>query len=659
MSATNETVINVQEIEPRLRHLTIFQAFDSLEEGESLVIHNNHDPKPVYYQLARLRGEVFDWEYLEAGPEWWDVKVTKRPDADTYFENQIYEEIVIDVPSLEPRVKHATIFQTFNQLRPGQSFIIHNNHDPRPVYYQLMDLRGNIFLWEYLQQGPEWWDIRVTRTVPMIPMEEGRMIINVPAIDPVHKHGTIFHVFENMNPGESFIIHNDHDPKPLFYQLKDRHGDSFTWDYIIQGPHWFDILITIKEPSITADKEEVIIDIPSIEPAKKHATIFRMFEELEEGKSFIIHNNHDPKPVYYQMLEMFGDIFDWEYLRQGPQWWDIRVTRRKSVTQPNQRQPIDNDDAIIVDVPSLEPRLKHVTIFETFDKLEPGESLIIHNDHDPKPVYYQLQAERGDVFTWEYLQQGPQWWDIRVTRKGTETNETIGEMVAKDLRKADIFKKYGIDFCCNGKKTVRQACADKGIDPVVVERELQQPTEESAYGHQLNYNEWSPDFLADYIINTHHNYTRKSLPEIRNFMLKVAQVHGENHPELAEMRKLILRVHDELMDHLLDEENDLFPTIKELVKAKNNDGNCSVHSGQTFEAMIAIAEEEHDIVGRSMEKVRHLSNDYTIPSDACTSYKLLYKMLEEFENDLFIHIHLENNILFPKAIEIERSKVSH
>lgn len=145
MSATNETVINVQEIEPRLRHLTIFQAFDSLEEGESLVIHNNHDPKPVYYQLARLRGEVFDWEYLEAGPEWWDVKVTKRPDADTYFENQTYEEIVIEVPSLEARVKHATIFQTFNQLKPGQSFIIHNNHDPRPVYYQLMDLRGNIF----------------------------------------------------------------------------------------------------------------------------------------------------------------------------------------------------------------------------------------------------------------------------------------------------------------------------------------------------------------------------------------------------------------------------------------------------------------------------------------------------------------------------------
>lgn len=228
-------------------------------------------------------------------------------------------------------------------------------------------------------------------------------------------------------------------------------------------------------------------------------------------------------------------------------------------------------------------------------------------------------------------------------------------MVAKDLRKADIFKKYGIDFCCNGKKTVRQACADKGIDPVVVERELQQPAQGPASGPQLNYNEWNPDFLADYIVNTHHSYTKKYLPEIKSFMLKVARVHGERHPELEEMKGLVMDVHDEMMDHMVDEENDLFPTIKELVKAKNNGGSYTANSSETFEEMIAVTEKEHDSVGRAMEKIRKLSDDYAIPSDACTSYKLLYKMLEEFESDLFIHIHLENNILFPKAIEIERS----
>ncbi|MCC6447286.1 MAG: DUF542 domain-containing protein [Chitinophagaceae bacterium] len=120
---------------------------------------------------------------------------------------------------------------------------------------------------------------------------------------------------------------------------------------------------------------------------------------------------------------------------------------------------IDND--FVINVPEIEPRLKHATIFQVFDSLAPGESLIIHNDHDPKPVYYQLLSERGDIFTWEYLEQGPQWWDIQVTIKGEDEKETIGQIAAKDLRKAEVFKKHGIDFCCGGKKTVKQACEEK------------------------------------------------------------------------------------------------------------------------------------------------------------------------------------------------------
>src|SRR5690606_14444062 len=100
--------------------------------------------------------------------------------------------------------------------------------------------------------------------------------------------------------------------------------------------------------------------------------------------------------------------------------------------------------------PALEPQQKHALIFHIFDQLEAGETFIIHNDHDPKPVYYQLKGERGDVFTWEYLSEGPQWWDIRVTKKAEEIQETIGEIVAKDISKTTVFKKYGIDFCCNG-----------------------------------------------------------------------------------------------------------------------------------------------------------------------------------------------------------------
>lgn len=573
---------------------------------------------------------------------------------------QTANETIINVQELEPRLRHQTIFNVFDTLQEGESLIIHNNHDPMPVFYQLMDLRGNIFSWEYLQKGPEWWDIRVTRIVPASLSEGGLLVLNVPGIEPKHKHATIFHVFENMGPGEAFIIHNDHDPKPLYYQLLNDHGESFDWEYLQEGPQWWDIKVTIKKEALPVYGEnETVIDVPSIEPRLKHQTIFHSFGNLNVGESFIIHNNHDPKPVYYQLMDMHGDVFTWEYLKQGPQWWDIRVTRKAAAETKTATPEFDipgaNGKEIIINIPSLEPKLKHPTIFKTFDTLEAGESLIIHNDHDPKPVYYQLLGERGDVFTWEYLQQGPQWWDIRVTRKGTEAGETIGQIAAKDLRKAGVFKKYGIDFCCGGKKTVREACAEKGIDATLVEQELQQPLQGGVTTGNMNYDEWNLDFLADYVVNTHHNYVRKYLPEIKAYANKVAQVHGDRHPDLIRINELVQKVHQEMFDHMADEEGRIFPAVKEIVKAKNTGSAYHKTTEDRFATIVKTSEEEHEIVGDAVKEIRSLSGDYLIPEDACTSYKLLFKMLEEFEGDLYTHIHLENNILFPKAEELENS----
>lgn len=397
--------------------------------------------------------------------------------------------------------------------------------------------------------------------------------------------------------------------------------------------------------------QEIIINVPEIEPRLKHATIFEAFDKLEAGESLIIHNDHDPKPLYYQLIAQRGDIFTWQYLQQGPQWWDIRVTIKN--TLPN-HQSVDTGKDIVINVPSLEPRLKHPTIFQTFDKLEKGESLIIHNDHDPKPVYYQLLSERGDIFTWQYLQQGPQWWDIRVTRKTDAEAETVGQIAAKDLRKAEVFKKYGIDFCCGGKKTVREVCAEKGIDATKVEQELQQ-TEQSVTGGNTNFNDWNLDFLADYIVNTHHQYVRKYLPELRGYALKVARVHGGHHPELLPIQQLVEEVNDELLDHMTSEEQVLFPLVKKIVQAKNSNTAYSKEQNGSFATMVQQMEQEHDSVGRAFDEIRKHSNNFAIPEDACASYTLFYKMLEEFENDLHTHIHLENNILFPKTITIEKT----
>ncbi|MEO6834053.1 MAG: iron-sulfur cluster repair di-iron protein [Chitinophagaceae bacterium] len=309
-------------------------------------------------------------------------------------------------------------------------------------------------------------------------------------------------------------------------------------------------------------------------------------------------------------------------------------------------------EANFIDVPTIEPRMKHPTIFRVFDSLQGGESLIIHNNHDPKPVYYQLLGERGDIFTWEYLQQGPEFWDIRVTKRKVEDQETVGQIAVKDLRKAEVFKKYGIDFCCGGKKTVRQICAEKGLDATVIEHELQQLGNQQKTNNH-NYDEWNLDFLADFITNTHHSYVRKYLPELVTYATKVAGVHGGRHPELHEIKKLVDEIDEELTEHMEEEEKVLYPKIKKIVLAKNAN-QALEQDHKNLGELVESLEKEHDFIGRAFDQIRSLSHNYALPENACASYTLLFKMLQEFEDDLHIHIHLENNILFPKAIKMEK-----
>ncbi|MBK6611265.1 MAG: iron-sulfur cluster repair di-iron protein [Sphingobacteriales bacterium] len=309
----------------------------------------------------------------------------------------------------------------------------------------------------------------------------------------------------------------------------------------------------------------------------------------------------------------------------------------------------------VLNVTLLEPRMKHPTIFAWFDKLNEGEDFTIHNDHDPKPLYYQLLGERGNIFTWEYLEQGPEWWKVKIgKRKLHDNDETIGQLAAKDLRKAQIFKKYGLDFCCGGKKTVKEACNEKGLDVTLIEQELQQADRAQDF-RPLPYNEWNLDFLADYIINTHHAYIRKNLPDIRAYANKVFRVHGQRHPELAKVYQLVEAVNAELTTHLHKEEQILFPYIKQLVAAKNKVQNFEQSPFGTVQNPINMMEMEHETVGNDLKELRHCTNDFELPEDACASYSLLYRMLDKFENDLHLHIHLENNILFPKAVELEKS----
>ena len=304
----------------------------------------------------------------------------------------------------------------------------------------------------------------------------------------------------------------------------------------------------------------------------------------------------------------------------------------------------------ILNVTVLEPRQKHPTIFACFDQLEEGTSFIIHNDHDPKPLYYQLLGERGNIFDWEYLEEGPDWWKVRIAKRVSgEGDETLGQIAAKDLRKAEIFKKYGLDFCCGGKKTVKQACAEKGLDVTKVEKELQH-ADKNPSSRPLPFDDWGLDFLADYIVNTHHAYVKKTLPELRNYAAKVARAHGSRHPELPAIEQLVEEIDAELSSHLIKEEKVLFPYIKQLYLADSNQPPMQTSIDMSIKNAIGMMETEHETAGKALQEIRILSGNFSLPEDACASFSLLYRMLEEFEEDLHIHVHLENNILFPKAL---------
>ncbi|HVZ57558.1 MAG TPA: iron-sulfur cluster repair di-iron protein [Chitinophagaceae bacterium] len=307
-----------------------------------------------------------------------------------------------------------------------------------------------------------------------------------------------------------------------------------------------------------------------------------------------------------------------------------------------------------LNVSVLEPRLKHSTIFACYDQLAPGASLVIHNDHDPKPLYYQLLGERGNSFQWEYLEQGPEWWQIKITRNPVQQKDpTLGELAAADFRKAQVFKRYGLDFCCGGKKTLHQACTEKKISESEVIRELHEVDQLSSQ-ESLHYNEWDPAFLADFIVNNHHAYVKKSVVPLNELATKVARVHGQEHPETRAIAELVGRVTSELSSHMVKEEQVLFPYIKQLTRRAEAGEPAGTVLFGSVQNPVQVMEDEHEQVGRDMARMKELSGGFAIPEGACASFTLLYKWLSEFEEDLTRHVHLENNILFPKAIELEK-----
>ncbi|GAA4296096.1 iron-sulfur cluster repair di-iron protein [Aestuariibaculum suncheonense] len=234
----------------------------------------------------------------------------------------------------------------------------------------------------------------------------------------------------------------------------------------------------------------------------------------------------------------------------------------------------------------------------------------------------------------------------------TITQKQVGEFVAEDFRTAAVFTQYGIDFCCRGNRTLEDVCEKNAIETSELVHRLEQVL--NTQGNQTtDYKSWPLDLLVDYIEKKHHRYVEEKTPILKQFLDKLCRVHGERHPELFEVNELFTASAGELAQHMKKEELVLFPFVKKLVNAELKQTAVEAPGFGTVRNPIAMMMQEHDNEGVRFRKIAEITGNYTPPADACNTYRVTFAMLQEFEEDLHLHIHLENNILFPAAEKLE------
>ena len=233
-----------------------------------------------------------------------------------------------------------------------------------------------------------------------------------------------------------------------------------------------------------------------------------------------------------------------------------------------------------------------------------------------------------------------------------EYNTKVGEIVRLNFKTAQLFEEYGIDFCCGGDRALSDACKDSkaDIDKLITDLEAQITVNdsESRYIEQLELGQ-----LCDYIISRHHGYVSDTVPFLLLKLQKLCDVHGPAHPELFDIKNLFETMAGNLAIHMKKEELSLFPLIHEIEVQQKKGGGKKVEGGK-LQKTIAELEGEHEAEGERLGTIAKLSNNYTVPPDGCNTFVVTFRTLEEFEQDLHKHIHLENNVLFKKAIRLEQ-----
>jgi regulator of cell morphogenesis and NO signaling len=239
-----------------------------------------------------------------------------------------------------------------------------------------------------------------------------------------------------------------------------------------------------------------------------------------------------------------------------------------------------------------------------------------------------------------------------------DSNVPVWELVRGCAGRARVLEGFKIDYCCGGRTPLKEACFERGLNVEEVVRALEANDDAQPAADQINWSGESMTRLANHIVSRHHVYLREMLPQLGSLLDKVVMKHAERHPNLVDLREVYATMWNELLSHMMKEELVLFPFIRSLDQAATTGQPVPRFHCGSVAAPIHVMEDEHQSVGEALRRMRELTCDFRAPADACDAYRVLLAGLRELERDLHLHIHKENNILFPRAAAVEASQSS-
>ncbi|GAB3670187.1 DUF2249 domain-containing protein [Halopiger thermotolerans] len=326
------------------------------------------------------------------------------------------------------------IFEALTDAETGDVFAIvaEEDVDPHLVRYQIE--RDRALEWEYDHPDAEPRELRLTVGDPL----EGEFgTIDVRDLKPQRRHEVLLEIFDALEAGEGFVLVNDHDPKPLYHELRSTYGDVVGWEYASEGDGEWRVEIE-KTAASAADGEDVVTryDVRKIPKRERHPTIHHRYGMLPDGGTMELIAPHEPRPLRREFRQQYGDTFEWELVDQEPGRCRVHITKRSDADgDASSGIETDANDAAIdgdalettaeLDVRDLPPAQRHERIFDAYAELTGGEGFVLVNDHDPKPLYHQFEAEAGPEFRWEYRKREPS--EFRVLIGKANANDAEGE----------------------------------------------------------------------------------------------------------------------------------------------------------------------------------------------------------------------------------------